>query len=129
MIHNNANNNIKFKTSMIKSNLCDYSDAYIHVKGTITVPNTAGAAAALNNTNKKVMFKYFVPFACCISEISNTQVDDAQDIDIVMPMYNLIEYSDAYSKTLGSLWQYYRDELALDINKYIIVFRSNLNSN
>ena len=93
---------------MIRSNLCDYSDAYILVKGTITVPNTAAAGAAVNNTNKKVIFKNCAPFTDCITEINNTQVDDAQNIDIVMPMHNLIEYSDVYSKTSGSLYLYYR---------------------
>ena len=81
---------------MIKSNLCDYSDAYIHVKLTITVPITA------NNTNKKVVFKNYAPFTNCVSEINNTQVDDVQDIDTVMHMHNSIEYSDVYSKTSGS---------------------------
>ena len=90
---------------MIRSNLCDYSDAYILLKGTITVPKTAAAAAAVNNTNKKVIFKNCVPFTDCITKINNTQVDYAQKIDEVMPKYNLVEYSDAYSKTSGSLWQ------------------------
>ena len=84
---------------MIRSNLCDYNDAYIHVKATITVPNTADVGAAVDNTNKKVIFKNRIPFSSCISKINNTQVDDVQDNDMVMPMYNLIEYSDAYSKT------------------------------
>ena len=90
---------------MIRSNLCDYSDACIHVKATLPVPNTAAAAAPVNNTNKKAIFKNFIPFNNCVSKINNTQVDDAQDIDIVMPMHNLIEYSDAYSKASGSLWK------------------------
>ena len=119
---------IKFITSMLRSNLCDYSDTYIHVKGTITVPNTAGTGAAVNNTNKKVIFKNCAPFTNCINDINNTQVDDAKDIDIVMPMYNLIEYSDPYSKTSGSLWQYYRDEPALDNNNNIIDFPANNNN-
>ena len=88
---------------MLKSSLCDYSDAYVHVKGTITVNNTAAADADVNNTNKKVIFKNCAPFTICISEINNTQVDSVKDIDIGMPMYNLIEYSDNYSKTSGSL--------------------------
>ena len=78
---------------MIRSNLCDYSDAYIHVKTTITVPNTAAAATPVNNTSKKMIFKNFAPFTNCISEINNTQIDNAQDIGIVMSRYNLIEYS------------------------------------
>ena len=81
----------------------DYSGAYIHVKATITVTNTVAAATPVNNTNEKVIFKNCAPFTNCISEINNTQVDNAQDIDIVIPMYNVIEYSHVYSKTSGSL--------------------------
>ena len=108
----NVNSQIKFKTTMLKSSLCDYSGAYILVKGTITIVG-AGADAAAREADEKekgVIFKNFEPFINYISEINNTQVDNAKDIDIVMPMYNLIEYSDNYSKTSGSLWQYYRDE-------------------
>ena len=104
-----ANKQIKFKTSMLRSSLCDYSDAYILVKGNITVNNTAADGAAANNTNKKVIFKNCAPFTDCISKINNTQVDNAKDIDIVMPMYNLIEYSANYYKTSGSLRQYCKD--------------------
>ena len=115
----NVNSQIKFKTTMLKSSLCDYSDAYIVVKGTITVNNTAAEDAAANNTNKKVIFKNFAPFTNCISEINNTQVDNAKDIDIVMPMYNLIEYSDNYAKTSGILWQYCLDIPALNNNAIV----------
>ena len=88
----NVNSQIKFKATMLKSSLCDYSDAYVHVKGTITVNNTAAApAAAANNNNKKVIFKNCALFTVCVSEINNTQVDNAKDIDMVMPIYNLIE--------------------------------------
>ena len=77
---------------MLRSSLCDQSDAHILVKGNITVNNTAtAAAAAANNTNKKVIFKDFAPFTSCISKVNNTRTDNAQYIDIVMPMYNLIE--------------------------------------
>ena len=88
----NVNSQIKFKTIMLKSSLCDYSDAYVLVKGNITVNNTAAADADANNTNEKVIFKNCAPFTNCISEINNTQVDNAKDIDIVMSVYNLIEY-------------------------------------
>ena len=118
----NVNSQIKFKTTMLKSSLCDYSDAYILVKGTITVNNTAAADANANNTNRKVIFKNCAPFTNCISEINNTQIDNAKDIDIVMPMYNLIEYSDTYAKTSGSLWQYCKDIPAVDINNEIVAF-------
>ena len=77
---------------MLKCRLCYYSDAYILVKRTITVNNTAAPDANANNTNKKVIFKNCAPFANCISEINNTKVVNAKDLDIVMPMYNLIEY-------------------------------------
>ena len=113
---------IKFKTSMLRSSLCDYSDAYILVKGNITVTDTAGDSTAANNTNKKVIFKNCTPFTNCISKINNTQIDNAEYIDIVMPMYNLIEYSDNYSKTSGSLWQYCKEILAINNNGAIVYF-------
>ena len=100
----NVGSQIKFKTTMLKSSLCDYSDAYILVKGTISVNTTAAADANANNTNKKVIFKNCALFTNFISEINNTQIGNAKDIDIVMPMCNLIEYSDNYAKTTGSLW-------------------------
>ena len=81
-----------------------------------TVNNTAGAAAVANNTNKKVIFKNCAPFTNCICKINNTQIDNAEYIDIVMPMHNLIEYSDNYSKTSGSLFQYCKDVPAVDDN-------------
>ena len=108
----NVNSQIKFKTTMLKSSLCDYGDASILVKGKITITG-AGADAAARQTDERdkgVEFKNCAPFTNCISEINNTQVDNTKDIDIVMPMYNLIEYSDNYAKTSGSLWQYFRDE-------------------
>ena len=92
-------NQISFKTSMLRSSLCDFNDAYVLVKGTITVAKEI--VAAPNDANKKVIFKYCASFTSCINRISNTQVDDAQYIDTVMPMHNLIEYSDKYSKTFG----------------------------
>ena len=110
---------------MLKSSLCDYSNAYILVKGTISANNTAAQGAAANNTIKKVIFKNCAPFTNCISEINNTQIDNAKDIDIVMPMYNLIEYSDSYTKATGSLWQYYKDIPARNANGKIIVFDAN----
>ena len=121
----NVNSQIKFKTTMLKSSLCDYSDAYILVKGTISANNTADADANANNTNKKLIFKNCAPFTNCISEINNTQIDNAKDIDIVMPMYSLIEYSDNYAKTTGSLWQYDKDIPARNNNNAIIIFVEN----
>ena len=107
-----TNADIKFKPTMLKSDLCDYVDAYIFVKGTITITGAGDDAAArqTDERNKGVIFKNCAPFTKCKSRINNTDIDNAQDIDIVMPMYNLIEYSDNYSKTSGSLWQYYKDD-------------------
>ena len=114
----NVNSQIKFKTAMLKSILCDYSDAYILVKETISINNTAAQGAA-NNIDKKVIFKNCPPFTNCISEINSMQIDN------VMPMYNLIEYSNNYAKTRGSLWQYCKDILAKDNNDEIIDFDAN----
>ena len=90
---------------MLRSDLCDFSDAYVIVKGTITVvrPNNA-------KRNKAVTFKNNAPFINCISKINGVKIDNAEDLDVVMPMYNLLEYSKNYRKTTGSLWNYYRDE-------------------
>ena len=118
----NVNSQIKFKTTMLKSSLCDYSDAYILVKGTISVNNTAAAGTAVNNDDKKVIYKNCTPFTNCISEINNKQIDNAKDIDIVMPMYNLIEYSDNYAKITGSLWRYCKDIPAKNNNNQIVNF-------
>ena len=109
----NKDSRIKFKTSMIKSILCQYSGAYILFKGTLSIEAQAGDNP--NNGNKELVFKNCAPFTDCISKINNTQIDKAKDIDTVMPMYNSIEYSDNYIKTSGSLWQYYRDEPALTL--------------
>ena len=97
---------------MVKSNLCDYSDAYILVKGTV---------GDTNNTNKKVILKNCAPFSNCISEIYNRQVDNAKDIGIVIAMYNLIEYSNNYAKTSGSLWQYRKDLLRITLLIHLIL--------
>ena len=113
---------------MLKSSLCDYSDAYILVKGTITIAPVPPPAANPNNNDKEVVFKNYAPFTKCISEINNTQIDNAKDIDVVMPMYNLIEYSDNYSEISWCLWQYYRDEPALTDAGAIANFHATNNS-
>ena len=96
---------------MLRSNLCDYADAYILVKGRITITGAGDdAARQAGERDKGITFKNCAPFTKCISRINNIQIDNARYIDIVMPMYNLIEYSDNYSKTSGSLWQYYKDD-------------------
>ena len=86
---------------MLRPYLCDYSNVHIIVKGTIRAKKTE---AEPNNANKKVIFKNCAPFTSCISRINNTQVDDAQYIDVVMPIYILIEYSDNYLKTSEISW-------------------------
>ena len=101
---------------MIRSSLCDYSEAYILVKGTITVENT-GTSAAPNNRDKKIIFQNCVSFTDSISEINNEEIDHAKNmqyVDVVMPMYNLIEHSDNYSKTSGNLREYHRNEPFID---------------
>ena len=118
----NANIQIKFKTTVLKSNLCYYSDAYIPVKGTITVYDTSAACAVANNTNKKVIFKNCASFTNCMSEINNTQIDNPKGIGIVMTMYNLVEYSNNYSKTSGSLWHNCKDIPAVNDNGDIVNF-------
>ena len=124
--------------SMWLSDLCDYSDAYIVVKGTIAVHkktytaddfeapnNTAANATATNTTNddafgeKKLIFKNNAPFINCTLKIDGVKIDNAEDLDVVMPMYNLLEYSKNYRKTKGSLWNYYRDEPNSGINNGI----------
>ena len=104
---------------MLRSNLCDYSDAYILVKGTITV-TAPGANNNANNIrdkrNRPVILKNNAPFVSCITRINGELIEDADDLDIVMPMYNLLEYSKNYRKTIGSLYDYYRDELTNDNN-------------
>ena len=105
---------------MLRSSLCDYSDAYILVQRNISVNNTAAEGAAANNAAKKVIFKNCAPFTNCISKINNTQIDNAEYIDIVMPMYNLIEYSDNYSKTSGGLWQYCKEIPAVNNARNIV---------
>ena len=91
---------------MLRSDLCDFSDAYIVVKWIIDVTNA-------NNTkrNKAMAFKNNAPLINCISKINGVQIDNAEeDLDVVMLMYNLLEYSKNYRKATGGLWDYYRDE-------------------
>ena len=94
---------------MLRSDLCDFSDAYIVVKGDITLTKTNGRGI-IDIRNRFLAFKNNAPFTNCISKINNVLIDNAEDLDVVMPMYNLLEYSKNYRKTTGSLWNYYRDE-------------------
>ena len=100
-----VNKEIRIKTPMLRSDLYDYSDAYIVIKGTITVTDPENA-----KRNMSFAFKSNVSFINYISEINDVQVDNAEDLDVVMQMFNLLEYSKNYRKTTGSLWNYYRDE-------------------
>ena len=104
--------NIKFKTTMLGFNLWDYADSYILVKGTITITGAGNndIARQEDEIDKGITFKNCAPFIKCINRVNNTETDNAKDIDILMPMYNLTEYSDNYSKTSGSLRQYYKDD-------------------
>ena len=108
----NTNIDIRFKTTMLKSSLCDYNDAYILVKRTITITGAGAdpAARQADERNKGIIFKNCAPFINCKIEIYNKEIYNDKDIGIVMPMHNLIEYCDNYSKTSGSLWQYYKDK-------------------
>ena len=96
---------MKMEFQKIRSDLCDFSNAYIVVKGNITVTNSNNA-----KRKKAVTFKNNVPFTNCITKINDIKIDNAEDLDVVMPMYNLLEYSKNYKKTTGSLWNYYRDQ-------------------
>ena len=88
----NTSKTIRFKTSMLRSDLCNYSDAYVWVKGKITVTNPN------NNVNfdRRSAFKNNAPFISCVSKINNELIENAEDLDIVMSMYNLFEYSKNY---------------------------------
>ena len=102
-----TNSDIRFKTTILKSSLYDYSDAScILDKGAITITGTGDGAAArqADERRKGVIFRNCTPFINCKSEINNTEIDNAKNTDMVMPMYNLIEYSDNYSITSGRLW-------------------------
>ena len=118
----NTNRQIKFKTLMLRSRFCNYSDAYVLVSGTITV---AEVVPDRRNNGIQVVFKNCTPFTNCISEINNTHIDNAKDVDVAMPVQNSIEYRDDYSKALGSLWQYYKDESALNDPGALAIFPGN----
>ena len=112
----NENKSIRFKMPMLRSDLCDYADAYILINGIVTV---AGYAPR-DRQNRRVMLKNNAPFISCITRINGELIEDADDLDVVMRKYNLLEYSKNYRKTTGSLYNYYRDELDdnADLNNY-----------
>ena len=128
----NENESIRFKTPMLRSDLCDYSDAYILVNGTITVTAPAGANKIRDKKNRPLILKNNASFVSCITRINGELIEDANDLDVVMPMYNLLEYSKNYRKTIGLLYNYYRDELTNDnipannvLNNIRVVVNSN----
>ena len=108
----NENKSIRFKTPMLRSDLCDYMYAYILVNGIITVAGNQPR----DRQNRPVILKNNAPFVSCITIINNELIEYADDLDIAMPMYNLLECSKNYIKTIGSLYNYYRDELNDDGN-------------
>ena len=112
----NENKSIRFKTLMLRSDLCDYADAYILVNGTITVTANAGANNIRDKKDRKLILKNNAPFVSCIMRINNELIEDTDDLDIVIPIYNFLEYRKNYRKTIGSLYNYYRDELTNDNN-------------
>ena len=118
----NANKSIRFKKPMLRS---DYADAYILVNGTITVTTNAGVNDIRNKKNRPLTLKNNAPFVSCITRINGELIEDADDLDIVMPMYNLLEYSKNYRKTIGSLYNYYRDELS-DDNNFLNLLKNNV---
>ena len=141
-----VNKEITIKRSMLRSDLCYFSDAHIVLKGDITVtektftvddieaPNNTVARANASNTandngfgEKKLIFKNNAPFINCISKTNGIKIDNAEYLDVVMPMYNLLEYSKNYIKTAGSLWNYYRDKPSSSIDDDNII-HSILNS-
>ena len=109
----NTKKQIRFKTSMLRSDLCDLNDAYIVVKGIATV--SAGERDR-DEMNRQVIIKNNAPFISCISKMNGVLVENAEDLYIVIPMYNLLEYNKNYSKTSASLWNNYRDELTDETN-------------
>ena len=103
----NENKSIRFKTPLRRSDLCDYADAYVLVNGTILV----NGLNPRDRQNRPLILKNNLPFVSCITRINGELIEDGDDLDIVMPMYNLLEYSKNYRKTMASLHNYYRDEL------------------
>ena len=111
----NINSQIKSKTSVLKLSLCDFSDTYMLVNGRIIITrgpeNTTDANKRKDERSKGVLFKNYAPFTDSKGEVNNTQIDNARDLHVVRPMYNLTRYCYNYSKTSASLCQYYIDEL------------------
>ena len=108
----NENKSIRFKTPMLRSDLCDYADAYVLIDDIIIVAGNAPR----DRQNRPVILKNNAPFISYITRINGELIEDADDLDIVMPMCNLLEYSKNYRKTIGSSYNCYRDELDDDVD-------------
>ena len=121
-VNYNVNKEIRIKTSILRSDLCDFNDAYIVAKGVITVTNPNNA-----KRNKAVAFKNIGPFPNCISKINGVKIDNVEDLDVVMLMYNLLEYSKNYRKTTGRLWSYYTDESSAPLSSNSESFKHKTN--
>ena len=117
-------NQTRFKRSILGLDLCDFSDAYITVKGTITVTETSSRS----QKKRPLAFKNNATFISCISKINNTLINNAEDLDVVIHMSNLLKYGQNYSKTTGSLCNYYRDESIDDTNNINIPNKNVINS-
>ena len=115
----------QFGLKHLRSDLCDYADAYILVNGTVTVAGNQPR----DRQNRPLILKNNAPFVSCRTRINNELIEDADDLDIVMPMYNLSEYRKNYRKTIGSLYNYYRDELNDDANHNNFANNNVVNSN
>ena len=115
----NAANKITYNTEVLKTSLCDYKDAYILVRGDITI---------IGHRETQVSFKNCAPFTKCIAKIDETTTDDAENLDLVIAMHNLIEYSSNYSKTTGSLWFYCKNEATNFMQILLMMIISSLSS-
>ena len=126
----NVNKEIRIKTSMLRSDLCDFSDAYIVVKGDITLTKT-NEREIIDIRNRSLAFKNNGPFTNWISNINNVLTGNAEDLYVEIPMYNLLEYSKNYRKTTGSLWNYYKDEPRnpLSSNSESFKYKTNITGN
>ena len=113
MGHYNPNKDIRLKTTQIRDDLCDFNDAYIVVSGKVTVTNPENN---INDYDRKVALKNSAPLFSCVLKINNQLIEDAQDLGIVMPMFNSLYCSKNFTKTTGSFWNYYQDKTSIGYN-------------
>ena len=112
-------NEITYNTEVLTSSLSNYNDTYVLVRGNITI---------IEHKATQIKFKNYVPFTKCITKIDGTAIDDAEDLDLVIPIYNLIEYSSNYSEATGSLWFYSKMKQLILMQILLIAIISNLSS-